>query len=158
MAKAKKGSKMSPALKAFLKKYGRFPKKGELRTRVLKAKTAKKGGKGKMTKKKNKGGARRQGVVSWLTSLIQIGTVVANPIARVYEATKWPVGERLNKLSRSLLSDYTGIGMDSTWTYTGWVPTRMIRGYGLPVAGYAFRKGTAYFMKGVKFQLIPKLR
>lgn len=107
-----------------------------------------------MTKSKDK----RQGVGQWLANWIQVATVVANPMARLYEAANYQPGYKVTKFFRSMASDYMGVNLDANLNYVDFDWRRMIRGYGPPAAGYAFKKTTSYFLKNNRVSLIPKLR
>jgi len=112
--------------------------------------------------KGNGNGKRKQGITSWATSVVALIIGFGDVIARGTEAAAKPAAEkdRLGYFVRTLINDYTGLRFtDAKWTYDGWDPKAMIRGYAPIGAGIAFKKSTSYLVKTAKIQsIIPALR
>lgn len=109
--------------------------------------------------KGKKNGVRRQGIVSWGINVITLLIALANPIARVAEATQRPKGDKWPFLARAFCYDYAGfypkIGAEGDNSFDA---KRMIRGYAPIAAAYGFKKGMTMITKTAKIQsLIPRL-
>lgn len=110
--------------------------------------------------------ARRQGLVSWATSLISLGIGLTDVFVRASEAMKQESGFKLKWFGETMLADYTGLklnmGPEDIWGIGGynwkWDPKQMVRGYAPIAGGVVFKKATTYLVKTAKVQsLIPRL-
>ena len=114
-----------------------------------------------MASSKSNGNGKKQGIVSWATSVIALIIALANPVARISEAYHMPkgiVGGKLGHLARTLTSDYTGMQFKPDWTYVGWIPSGMARGYAPLATAVAFKKSTTYLAKIAPIKsLIPRI-
>jgi hypothetical protein len=113
---------------------------------------------GQNMRKKNRN--NKQGIASWLTSVIALGMGLANPVIRIIDASKGPPGKKLAYWFNLMMNDYTGyniaiagLGGDNTVDVK-----RMIRGYAGIGGGIVFKKSTTYLVKVAKVKsLIPRL-
>ena len=104
----------------------------------------------------------KQGVVSWLTSVIALGIGLSNVFIRMGEASAKPAGEKWPWFSHCMISDYAGVAVNTgpgTWqAKPKFEAERLIRGYAPILGGVAFKKGTSYLAKTAKIKsLIPRL-
>jgi len=130
------------------------PKKGvvppQLRPYLFKGK----GGSRRGGSRAGSRGPRRQGLVSWATSVVALGIGLSNVFARAGEAYKAAKGTRLQWFGKLMIKDYTGFDVDTN----SWSWKNMIRGYAPIAGGVAFKKGTSYLVKTAKVQsLIPNI-
>lgn len=110
-------------------------------------------GGGKVSKKGN----GKQGIVSWLTSVIAIGIGLSNVFVRAADAMgpgKDMYGSPWKAFNVYMLKDYAGYDpIDGSFN-----ARRMIRGYAPIVGAVAFKKGTSYLVKTAKLRsLIPRI-
>ena len=93
---------------------------------------------------------RKQGVVSWITSVIALAIGLSN----VYVRSKEIKTSGWQYFTDRMLEDYTGF--DTSGHFSA---RRLVRGYGPIIAAIAFKKSASYLMKTAKIQsIIPQLR
>lgn len=107
-----------------------------------------------MTSKKNGNGNGKQGIVSWVTSVIALVIGLSNVFTRINDARTSGSTDKLGLFGRYMVADYAGYDVNAKkwdWHY-------MIRGYAPIAGGIAFKKGTSILAKTAKIKsLIPRL-
>ena len=112
------------------------------------------------------GGKGKQGVVSWLTSVISLCIGLSDVFARISDAATGRYGSdnKWAQFGELMVADYTGLkvnlGEDAWGVGAGykWEPKQMLRGYAPIFGGVAFKKSTSYLVKTARVRsLIPRL-
>ena len=105
---------------------------------------------------KGNGNNKKQGIVSWATSVMSLLIGFSNIAARVQETLARPAGygSKWAFFGERMMMDYAGFdSLDNTFN-----AKRMIRGYAPIAAAIAFKKGTSYLAKTAPIKsLIPRL-
>ncbi len=142
-------AKASPKQLAWRKKFAAmYGGKGKKR--------ASNSGGGKVASKTNgNGNGKKQGIASWLTSVVAWGIALSNVFFRASDAMQAPKGQKLAYFGRTMTMDYTGLDLeDGSFDWH-----RMIRGWGTMGGGIVFKKGTTYLVKTAPIKsLIPRIR
>ena len=108
----------------------------------------------------------KQGIVSWITSVIALGIGFSNVFSRIYDAStsRFGGGSKLAQFGELMLSDYTGLKVNlgsDLWGVGRDVKFDLkstARGYAPIVGAVAFKKGTSYLVKTAPIRsLIPSL-
>ena len=103
---------------------------------------------------KGNGNGKKQGLVSWLTSVIATLIAVSPVIEAGVWASKVGPGDKWNAFSTMLIENYTGYNM----TTKGFNAKAMVRGYAPLIAAVAFKKATSYLVKIAPVKsLIPRI-
>lgn len=131
-------------------------KAARLRALGVHKKRSSPGGYKMAAKNKNGNGQGKQGIVSWITSVIALAMGLSNVLQRVSDAVKHATpGTKFAAFGEWMVSDYTGYSMSAK----NFKAERMIRGWAPVMGGIAFKKGTSYLVKTARVRsLIPALR